>query len=81
MIADILNNKKFNPAVTELFIRVKKLHISLTFITQSYFAVQKNIRPDYAHYFVIKIPIKKEFQQITFHHSSDTEFQDFVSLY
>ena len=45
MIADILNNKKFNPAVTELFIRVKKLHISLTFITQSYFAVQKNIRP------------------------------------
>ena len=44
MIADILNNKKLNPVVTELFIRGRKLNISLVFITQSYFAVPKNIR-------------------------------------
>ena len=44
MIADMLSNKKLNPIVTELFIRGGKLNISLVFITQSYFAVPKNIR-------------------------------------
>ena len=44
MIADILINKKLNPVVTELFIRGRKLNISLVFITQSYFAVPKNNR-------------------------------------
>ena len=44
MIADMLTNKKLNPIVTELFIRGRKLNISLAFITQSYFAVPKNIR-------------------------------------
>ena len=43
MIADTLNNKKLNPIVTELFIRSRKINIFLVFITQSYFAVPKNI--------------------------------------
>ena len=43
MIADMLSNKKLNPIVTELFIRGKKLNISLVFITQSYFAVPKKL--------------------------------------
>ena len=41
MIADMVNNKKLNPIVTELFIGGRKLNISLVFITQSYFAVPK----------------------------------------
>ena len=41
MIANMLNNKKLNPIVTDLFIRGRKLNISLAFITQSYFAVRK----------------------------------------
>ena len=41
IIVDMLNNKKLNPIVTELFIRVRKLNISLVFITQSYFAMPK----------------------------------------
>ena len=41
MIADMLSNKKLNPTVTELFIRGRKLSISLSFITKSYFAVSK----------------------------------------
>ena len=41
MIADMLSNKKLNPIVTELLIRVRKLNISLGFITQSYFAAPK----------------------------------------
>ena len=44
MIAGMLSNKKLNLIVTELFIRRRKLNISLVFITQSYFAVPKNIR-------------------------------------
>ena len=43
MIVDMLNNKKLNPIVTELFIRSRKINIFLAFITQSYFAVPKNI--------------------------------------
>ena len=44
MIADMLSNKKLNPIVTELFIRGRKLNISLVFITQSYFAAPKTVR-------------------------------------
>ena len=59
MIADMLSNKKLNPVVTELFIRGRKLNISLVLITQSYFAVPKNIRLNSTHYFVMKIPNKR----------------------
>ena len=54
IIADILNNKKLNPIVTELFIRGRKLNISLVFITQSYFAVPKDIRLNSTHSFQTK---------------------------
>ena len=36
MIADMINNKKLNPVVTELFVRGGKVNISIVFITQSY---------------------------------------------
>ena len=81
MIADMLNNKKNNPIVTELFIRGRKLNISLVFIKQSYFAVSKNIRQNSTRCFILKIPNKRELQQIVFNHSSDIEFQDFMDLY
>ena len=58
MIPDMLGNKKFNPIVTELIIRGRKLNISLVFVTQSYFLVPKNIRLNSAQYFVMKIPNK-----------------------
>ena len=64
MIADMLNNKKLNPIVIELFIRGRKLNIYLAFITQSYFAVSKNIRLNSTHYFAMKIPNERELQQI-----------------
>ena len=60
IIADMLSNKKFNPIVTELFIRGRKLNISLAFITQSYFVVPKYIRSNSTHYFIMKIPNKRE---------------------
>ena len=58
MIADMLNNKKLNSIVAELFVRGRKLNISIVFITESYFSVPKNIRLSSTHYFIMKIPKK-----------------------
>ena len=60
MIANMLNNKKLNPIVNELFVKNRKLNISLVFITQTYFTILKNIRINSTHYFIIKIPNKQE---------------------
>ena len=73
--------KKINPILTKLFIIGRKLKISLVLITQFYFAVPKNIILNSTHYFVMKIPNKREFQQISFNHSSDIDFQDFLNIY
>ena len=81
LIADMLSNKRLNPIVTLLFIRGKKLNISIFFTTQSYFAVPKTIRLNSTHYFVIKIPNKRELQQIALNHLSDIDFQEFMNLY
>ena len=62
MVADMLSSKKLNPIVTELFIRGKKLIISLVFVTQSYFAMPKDIRLNCTYYFIMKIPHKREFK-------------------
>ena len=81
MVVDILSNKKLNPIVTELFIRGRKLNISLVFLRQSYFAVPKNIRLSSTDSFILKNPNKRELQQITFNHSSDVDFKHFMILY
>ena len=81
MIADMLSNKKLNPIVTELFIRSKKLNISLVFITQSYFAVPKIIRLSSTHNSFMKISNKLELQKIAFKNSSDIDFKDLINHY
>ena len=81
MIADMINNKKLNPIVTELFIRDRKLNISIFFIAQSYFRVPKYVRLNSTHLFIMKIPNEKELQQIALNHSSDIDFQDFIKIY
>ena len=65
MIADIINNKKLNSLITELFIRGRKLNISVVFITQSHFKVPKKIEP----------------QQIALNHSSDINSKNFIKIY
>ena len=59
MIADVINNKKVNSIVADLFIRGRKLNISLVFITQSYFKVPKDVRLNSTHFFIMKIPNKR----------------------
>ena len=56
----MLSSKKVNPMVTEWFVRGRKLNISLVFITRYCFAVRKNIRLSCTHYFIMKIPNKRE---------------------
>ena len=51
MIADMINNKKLNSTVTELFIRGRKIKISIVFIMQSYFKLPKDVRPNTTHFF------------------------------
>ena len=81
MIADMESNKKLSPIVTELFLRGRKLNILLVFISQSYFKVPKTIRLNATHYFIMKIPSKRELQQIASSYLSDIEFKKFMKLY
>ena len=81
MIADIMTNKKFQAIIKELFIRCRKLNISLVFITQSYFSVSKDVRLNTTHYFIIKTNNKRELQNIATDHSADIYYQDFVKIY
>ena len=81
MIADMIQNKKLNSIVTELFIRGRKLNISLVFITQSYFKVSKDVRLNTTHFFITKGLSKRELQKIVINHSSDISTEDFVNIY
>ena len=68
MIADMIKNKKLNPVVTELFIRGRKLGISIVFITQSCFKVPKDVRLNSTPFSIMKIPNKRLLQQIALNH-------------
>ena len=81
MISGMFNNKKLNLVITELFITDRKLNTSFIFITKSYFAVPNILKLNSTHYFIMKVPNKRELQQIAFNHSSDIGFEDFVNLY
>ena len=81
MIADMINNKKLKPIVTELFIRGRKLNNSIVFIKQSYSKVPKDVRLNSTHFFILKFPNKRELQQIAINHSSDIDFKNFMKIY
>ena len=81
MIAEIMTNKKFQSIIKELFIRCRKLNISLVFITKSYFSVPKDVRLNSTHYLIMKINNKNELQNIAINHSADIDYKDFISIY
>ena len=81
MIADMINSRRLDSIVTELFISERKLNISLVFITKSYFKVPKDVRLNTTHFFIAKIPNKRELQQIAINHSSDINTKDFANIY
>ena len=81
MIADIMTNKRFQAIIKELFIRCRKLNISLVFITQPYFNVPKEVRLNSTHCLIMKIHNKRELQQIAMNHSADIDYKDFLKIY
>ena len=81
MIADIMTKKKFQAIIKELFIKCRKLNISLVFIIQSYFFVPKDVRLNSTHYLIMKINSKRELQNIAINHSADIHYGDFAKIY
>ena len=77
----MIHNKKLNSIVTELFIRGRKLIISLVFITQSYFKISKDVRLNTSHFLIAKIPNKRKLQQVAINHWLDNNTKDFVNIY
>ena len=80
-IADIMTNKKFQAIIKELFITCRKLNSLLVFIRQSYFSVPKEVRLNSTHYLIMKIPSKRELQNIATNHSADIDYIDFMKIY
>ena len=77
----MIDDKKLNAIVTELFIRGRKLNMSLVFSTQSCFKAPKDVRINFNHFFIMKISNKRELQQIAHNHSSDINYKDFINIY
>ena len=71
----MINNKKLNPVVSELFVRDRKLNISNVFITQSYFKMSKDVRLNSIHFFIMKLTNEREHHQTALNHSSDIDLK------
>ena len=76
-----MTNKKFQAMIKELFIRCRKLNISLVFITQSYFNVPKKVRLKSTHYLIMKIRNRRELQNVVTNHSADIDYKEFLKIY
>ena len=81
MIADTMRSEKFKAIVKELFIRCRKLNISIVFITQSYFRTPKDARLNSTHYILMKIGNKKELKSIAEENSGHLDLKDFLKIY
>ena len=81
MISHIMYDKKVQQILKELFVRCRKINISLCFLTQSYFSVPKDVRLNRTHNLFFKIHNRKELQQIALDHSPDLDYKDFIGIY
>ena len=73
--------KNAQQILKELFIRCRKLNISLCFLTQSYFSVSKDVRLNCTHSIIFKLNNMRELQNIAINHSADIDYKDFVKIY
>ena len=80
MISHVMSDKKAQQVLKELFIRCRKLNISLRFLTQSYFGVPKDVRLNCTHYVIFKLSNKRELQNIAINHSPDIDYKNFVNI-
>ena len=81
MISHVMSDEKAQRVLNDLFIRCRKLNISLCFLTQSYFSVPKDVRLNYAHNILFKLNNKTELKNIAINHSADIDYKDFIKIY
>ena len=81
MISHVMSDKKAQKILKDLFIRCRKLNISLCFLTQSYFSVPKDVRLNCTNYILFKLNNKRELQNIVINHSADIDYNDFIKIY
>ena len=81
MISHVMSDKKAQQVLTDLFIRCRKLNISLCFLTQPYFSVPKDVRLNCTHYILFKLNNKRELKNIAINHSADIDYKDFIKIY
>ena len=81
MISHVMLDKKAQQILKDLFIRCRKLNISLCFLTQSYFSVPKDVRLNYTHYILFKLNNKRELQNIAINLSADIDYKAFIKIY
>ena len=81
MISHVMSDKKAQQILKDLFIRCRKLNISLCFLTQSCFSVPKDVRLYCTHYILFKLTNKRELQNIAINHSVDVDYKDFIKIY
>ena len=81
MISHVMSDKKAQQIHKDLFIRCRKLNISLCFLTQSYFSVPKDVRLNCTHYILFKLNNRRELQNIAINHSADIDYKDFIKIY
>ena len=81
IISHVMSDKKAQQVLKDLFIRCRKLNISLCFLTQYYFSVPKYVRLNCTHYFIFKLNNMRELQNIAINHSTAIDYKDFVKIY
>ena len=81
MISHVMSDRRAQQILKDLFIRCRKLNISLCFLTQSYFSVPKDIRLNCTHYILFKLNNKRELQNIAINHAADIDYDDFIKIY
>ena len=81
VISHVMSDKKALQILKDLFIRCRKLNISLCFLTQSYFSVTKDVRLNCTHYILVKLNNERELQNIAINHSVDIDYKDFIKIY
>ena len=81
MISHVMSDKNAQQVLKDLFIRCRKLNISLFFLTQSYFSVLKDVKLNCTRYILFKLHNKRELQNIAINHSADIDYKDFIKIY
>ena len=81
MTSRVMSDKKAQQVLKDLFIRCRKLNISLCFLTQNYLSVPKDVRLNCTHYVLFKLHNKRELQNIAINRSADSDYKNFIKIY